>query len=111
MVHINYTHRRKVQMPGLNTTRIQDNPRVVICRIGAKKSVQHNEEIKTPPRNSQIRHIGCICVLPDSSSKKPNPRRIGTKTPYTTAAATGLKIIGPPHQTPEGHPGQSSDPH
>ena len=60
MIHIPCTHMHQDQISVRNPTRIQNNNGVLICDIGAKKPVWHNEEIKTPPHNSQGRCIGCI---------------------------------------------------
>ena len=43
IVHIPHTHKHQEQIPGLNPTRIQYNPDVVICSISAKKPVWRNK--------------------------------------------------------------------
>ena len=110
MAHIPHTHRHQEQIPRKNSIRIQDNPSAIICSISTKKPVWSNKEIQTPPRNRQGHRIGCICFLPDAPLGQPNPRCIRTKIPYPTLATTGLKISGPPHKTPEGHPIETSVP-
>ena len=81
-----------------NPTRRQNNPGFIILCIGVKKSVWQNKEIQTPPRNSQIRCIRCIYILPYGSSETPYPICIGTEIPYPTETTTGLKISGPPNK-------------
>ena len=41
-VQIPHTHRHREQIPGRNSTRIKDNPGVIICSISAKKPVWRN---------------------------------------------------------------------
>ena len=67
MMQIPYTLRRKEQINERNSTRIPNNPGVLILCIQAKWSVWHNDEIQNPPQNSKIRRIGCISVLPYAS--------------------------------------------
>ena len=64
MVHITQTHRHQEQITGRNTTKLKNNPGVVIHSISENKTVWHNKEIQTSPRNCQIRRIGCICGSP-----------------------------------------------
>ena len=54
-------------------TRAEENPCVIIHRLSVTKKVRHNQIINTPPRNCQVLHIGCICVLPDAPSEQPEP--------------------------------------
>ena len=50
------------------------NPGIIIRRLSATKPVRKNGETCTPPRNCQVRHIRCICVLPDAPSERMYPR-------------------------------------
>ena len=64
--------------------------------------------MQTPPQNLQFPHIGCIYVLTDAPSGRPDPIRISTNIPYPTETATWIKVVGTPQETQECHPIQSS---
>ena len=98
-------------IPGRDPKRAEENPCVIIRRLSATKPVRHNQETNTPPRNCQVRHIGCICVLLDAPSERPDPRVLKSKILNTTATTQGLKNARPNNQTPERYTIKSSPPH
>ena len=79
--------------------------------MSSKKLVFHRKEIQPPPRNSQGRHIGCICIIPNCSSERPNLRFSRSKITDLIEAIKCLKINGPSHKAPEINPGQACAEH
>ena len=80
---LNLTHR--------NPTSTENNPGVIIRRLSATKLVRKNGETCTPPRNCQVCHIGCSCVLPDAPSERPDPRVLRSNILNYTATTQGLQ--------------------
>ena len=104
MVHIPQAFRNHRQLPGEGgPTRSEGNPCVIIFRISATKPVWHNQEINTPPRNFQVRQIGCICVLPDAPLEQPNPRVLRSNIITLTETTNGLQNSGPNNKTSESY--------
>ena len=68
-----------------------------------QKPVRKNKETYTPPRKCQVRHIGCICVLPDAPSEQPDPRVLRSKILTPTAATQEIQNSRPNKQTPESY--------
>ena len=96
MGHIPPTLRDHRQIPGRDPTSAEDNTGVIISRLSATKPVCHNQETNTPPRNCQVIHIGCICVLPDAPLERPDPRVLRSKILNPTATTQGIKTLDPP---------------
>ena len=96
---------------GGDTTRAEDNPCVIIRRLSATKPVWHNQETKTPPRNFQVRHIGCICVLLDAPLERPEPRFLMSNIITLTATTKGIQNAGPNNETSENYTIKTSPPH
>ena len=78
------------------TTSAEDNTGVIIRRLSATKPVLKNKETYTPQRNFQVRHIGCIYVLPDAPSKRPGPRVLRSKSLILQPQLKGYKTLDPP---------------
>ena len=89
----------------------EENPRVVICRFSATKPVRHNHETTTSPRNCQVRHIGCICILPDAPPEGPNPRGLRSNILTITETNKGLKNSGSKSKTSKRYTRKSSPSH
>ena len=111
MVHIPKTLMNHRQIPGGYTTRAEDNPCFIIHRLSATKPVRKNQETNTPPRHCQVRHIGCIYVLPDAPSEQPDPRFLRSNIHNLTATTQGLKNARPNNQTSESYSRKSNAPH
>ena len=94
-MHIPQSLRNRRQIPGGDSTRAEDNPCVIILRLSATKPVWHNQEINNPPRKCQVRHIGCICILLDAPSERPDPRVLRSNILNLTATTKGLKNVIP----------------
>ena len=84
------------QIPRRNPTSTENNPGVIIRRLSATKPVWKNEDTYTPPQNYQVRHIGCICVLPDAPSERPDPRVLRSNIFNPTETTQGLQTLDPP---------------
>ena len=82
-----------------------------MSRISAKKSVWHNQETNTPPRNCKIRHIGCICVLPEAPSERPGPRELRSNILTLTEKTTELQKSGPNNKTSKSYTTKASPSH
>ena len=76
-----------------------------------KKSFWHKQETNTPPRNCQVCHIGCICVLIDAPLERPNPRVLMSNILTIIATTKGLKNAGPNNKTLESYTRKASPPH
>ena len=111
VVHIPQTFRNHRRIPGGGPTIAENNPRVIIRRISATKPVRHNQEKNTHPRNYQVRHIGCIYVLPDAPLERPDPRVLRSKIITLTETTKGLKNSGPNNETSESYTRKTSPPH
>ena len=100
-MQITQIFRNHRQITGGCPTRAEGNPCVVICLLFATKPVQHNQESNTPSRNCQVRHIGCICVLPDATSGLPDPRFLRSNILTLIDTTKGLKNAGSNKETSE----------
>ena len=101
MGNIPQTLRNHIQIPGRDPTSTENNPGVIIHRLSATKPVRKNEETKNPPRNCQVLHIGCICILLDAPSEGPDPRVLRSVILNHTATTQGLQNTRPTNKTPE----------
>ena len=63
--------------------------------------VWKKKETNNPPRNCQVRHNGCICVLPDAPSDGPKPGFLMSNILTTTSTTQGLQNDRPNNQTSE----------
>ena len=68
-------------------------------------------EKKTPPRNCQIRHVGCICVLLDSPSEQPDPIVLRSNILNITETTQEIKKYVPKNKTSKIYTSQASLPH
>ena len=93
------TFRHCRQIPVGDLTRAEENPCVIIRRFSAKKPVRHNQDTNTPPGNCEVRHFGCICVLPDSPSERPDPRVLWSIILTLIETTTGLQNAVPNKET------------
>ena len=91
------------EIPGRNPTSIENNPGVIIRHLSATKPVQKNGETCTPPRNCQVRHIGCICVILDAPSEQPDPRLLRSNILNHAATTQGLQNNRPTNKTPKSY--------
>ena len=80
---------------GGGPTRAEDNPCVIICRLSVMKPVRHNQETNNPQRNCQVRHIRCICILPDAHSERPGPKVLRSNILNLVKTTKGLQNAGP----------------
>ena len=103
MGHIPPTLRNHRQIPVRNPTSTENNLGVIIRRLSATKPVRKNGETCTPPRNCQVRHIGCICVLLDAPSERPDPRVLRSTILNYTATTQGIQNTRPTNKTPESY--------
>ena len=110
-MHIPQTLRNHRQITVGDPTRAEDNPCVIIRRLIVTKPVWHNQETNTPPRNCQVRHIGCICVLPDAPSERPDPRFLRSNILTLTETTKELQNAGPNNETSEIYTSKSSPTH
>ena len=110
-MHIPQTFSNRRQIPGGGTTIAEYNPCVIICRFSATKIVRHNQETNTPPWNCQVLHIGCICVLPDAPSDRPNPRVLRSNIVTITETTKGIQNAGPNNETSEIYTSKASPPY
>ena len=88
--------------------RAENNTCAIICRFSAKKLFRHNQETNTPPRNCQVRHIGCICFLPDAPSERPDPRVLRPNILTLTETTTGIQNSGNIKKTSKNYTRKSS---
>ena len=101
--NIPQTLRNHRQIPGRNPTSTENNHGVIIRRLSATKLVRKNRETCTPQRNCQVRHIGCICVLPDAPSERPDPRVLRSNILNHTSTTQGLQNTRPTNKTPKSY--------
>ena len=92
-------------------TRAENNPFVIVCCLSTTKPVRHNQETNTPPRNFQVIHIGCICILLDAPLEQPNPRFLRSNILTLTETTKGLQNSGTNNKTPESYSRKVSPPH
>ena len=97
MVHIYKPCSSRGQLSGQPTSIVPDPHRVIFCSTIENKPFQNNKEIKTSPRNSQILHIGCLCLLQDESLAQPRPRHIRPDVPHPPDANKRLQDNTPYH--------------
>ena len=64
-----------------------------------------------PPRNCQVRHIGCICVLTDAPSERPEHRVLRSNILTPRATTQGIENAIPNNQTPEIYTSKASPTH
>ena len=95
MWHVPPTLRNHRQIPGSNSISAEKNCGVIICRLSATEIFWKNKETYTPPRNCQVRHIGCICALLDVPSERPEPRVLRSKILIPPATTQGLQNARP----------------
>ena len=110
-MHIPQKLRYRRKFLGGDSTRAEDNPCDIIRRLSAKKPVRHNQETNTPPRNCQVRHIRCICILPEAPSERPDPRVIRSNILTITDTTQGLQNAGPKNETSKSYTRKTSPPH
>ena len=65
----------------------------------------------TPPRNCQVLHIVCICVLTGAPLERPEPRVLRSNIPNLTVTNQGLRNDRPKNQTSEIYTSKASTPH
>ena len=111
MVHIPQTFRNSRRIPGGGPTRAEENPCIIIHRLSMTKPVLHNQETNNPSHNCQVRHIGCICVLPDAPSERPKPRVLRSNILTITEITMGLQNAGPKNETQESYTRKATPPH
>ena len=99
MGNITPTLRNNRQIPVRNPTSTENNPGVIIHRLSATKPVLKNRETYTPLLNCQVRHIGCICFLPDAPSDQPNPRVLRSNILNHTVKTQGIQNARPTNKT------------
>ena len=103
MGNIPQTLRSHRHITGSNPTSTENNPGVIIRYHSATKPVRENGETCTPPRNCQVCHIGCICVLPDAPSERPDPRFLRSNILNHIATTQGLQNSRPTNKTPKSY--------
>ena len=94
-MHIPQTFSNRKLITGGYPTRAEDNPCVILRRLGTTKPVWHNQETNTPPRNGQVRHIECICILPKAPLERPEPTVLRSNILILTEKTQWLKNAGP----------------
>ena len=106
------THSSNIQSSQTNywgdPTRAEDNTCVIICCFRAKKPVRQNQE-KYSPTELPVRHFGCICVLPDVSSDRPDPRGLRSNIPTLTETTTRIQNAGPNNKTSKSYTRKDSN--
>ena len=110
-MHIPQTFRNPRRITGGDTKIEEYNTCVIIHRLSATKPFRNNQETNNPRRNCQVRHIGCICILLDAPSERPNPRVFRSKFLTITATTKGLQKVGTNNETSESYTSKSSPPH
>ena len=94
-MHIHQTFRNHRQIPGEGPTRAEENPCIIISHLSATKPVWHNQETNTPPRNCQVRHTRCICVLRTHCRSDPTLESSGQTSLLLQQQLSGHKTLDP----------------